>query len=83
MERLAQYLDNLEDLIFAAALKAERIRQILQFLLFMAASAALQVLGVLIALRNPPMAVAVAALLMVGMIFRAVVRFSPEGYAAR
>ena len=83
MERLAQYLDDLEDLIFAAALKAERIRQILQFLLFMAASAALQVLGIFIALRNPPMAVAIAALLVVGMIFRAVVRFSPEAYAAR
>ncbi len=82
MERLAQYLDDLEDLIYAAALKAERIRQALQFLLFMAASAALQVLGVYIALRNPPMAVAIAALLMVGMIFRAVVGFSPKACVA-
>ena len=56
MERLAQYLDDLEDLIYAAALKAERIRQALKFLLFMAVSAALQVLGVFIALRSPPMA---------------------------
>ena len=37
MERLAQYLDDLEDLFYAVALKAERIRQALQFFLFMAA----------------------------------------------
>ena len=81
MERLAQYIDNFEDLFYAAALKAERIRQALQFLLFMAASVTLQILGVLIALRNPPMAVAVVALLVVGLIFRAVIGVSPEACA--
>ena len=81
MECLVQYLDDLEDLFYAAALKAERIRQALQFFLFMAASAALQVLGVIIALRNPPLAVAVASLLLVGMLFRAVMGHSPEACA--
>ncbi len=82
MECLIQYLDDLEDLFYAVALKAERIRQAIQFFLFMAASAALQVLGILIALWNPPLAVAVASLLLVGMLFRAVVGYSPEAYAA-
>ncbi len=83
MERLVQYLDDLEDLIYAAALKAERIRQALQFLLFMAASAALQVVGIFIALRNPPLAVAVVSLLLVGMLFRAVIAYSPKAYVTR
>ena len=82
MERLAQYLDDLEDLFYAVALKAERIRQTLQFFLFMAASAILQVLGIFIALWSPPLALAVASLLMVGMLYRAVVGFSPGAYAA-
>jgi len=81
MERLAQYLDDLEDLLYAVALKAERIRQALQFFLFMAASVILQVLGIFIALWSPPLAVAVASLLMVGMLYRAVVGFSPEACA--
>ena len=80
MELLAQYLDDLEDLFYAVALKAERIRQTLQFFLFMAVSAILQVFGIFIALWSPPLAVAVASLLMVGMLFRAVVGFSPGAY---
>ena len=81
MECLVQYLDNLEDLIFAAALKAERIRQAVQFLLFMVVAATLQVLGVVIALKNPPLAMVVAALLLVGMLYRTVLGISPESYA--
>jgi len=78
MECLVQYLDDLEDLFYAFALKAERIRQTLKFLLFMAAGATFQVCAVFIALKNPPMAVAVASLLLVGMLFRAVVGPAPE-----
>ncbi len=80
MEVLVQYLDDLEDLFYAAALKAERIRQAIRFFLFMAASAILQLFGIFIALKNPPLAVAVASLLLVGMLFRAVVAFSPDAY---
>lgn len=82
MERLVQCLDDLEDLFYAAALKAERIRQLVRFSLFMAASAILQVFGIYIALRIPPLAVALASLLMVGMLFRAVVGFSSDVYAS-
>jgi LytS/YehU family sensor histidine kinase len=82
MERLVQCLDDLEDLFYAIALKAERIRQAVQFFLFIATSAVLQMCGILVALRNPPLAVALASLLMVGMLFRAVIGFSQDGYAA-
>jgi hypothetical protein len=78
MELLVQYLDDLEDLFYAAALKAERIRQTIQFFLFMAASAILQLFGIFIALQYPPLAVAVASLLLVGMLFHAVVGHSPD-----
>ncbi len=80
MEVLAQYLDDLEDLFYAAALKAERILQAFRFFVFMAASAILQLFGIFIALKNPPLAVAAASLLLVGMLFRAVVTFSPDAY---
>ncbi len=80
MEVLVQYLDDLEDLFYAAALKAERILQAFRFFLFMAASATLQLFGIFIALKNPPLAVAAASLLLVGMLFRAVVTFSPDAY---
>jgi len=81
MECIVQYLDNLEDLIFAAALKAERALQLAKFFAFMAVSAALQVLGILLALRHPPLALGVAALLAVGALFRAVVGY-PGGTQA-
>jgi membrane protein YdbS with pleckstrin-like domain len=80
MEVLVQYLDDLEDLFYAAALKAERILQAFRFFLFMAASATLQLFAIFIALKNPPLAVAAASLLLVGMLFRAVVTFSPDAY---
>lgn len=81
MECLVQYLDDLEDLIFAVALKAERIRMALSFFLFMITAASLQVLCILIALRHPPIALAVAALLAVGILFDAVVGQPPKACA--
>jgi len=42
----------------------------------------LQLAGIFVALWSPPLAVAVASLLMVGMLFRAVVGFSPDAHTA-
>jgi hypothetical protein len=81
MEVLVQYLDDLEDLIYAIALLAEKIRNAVQFFLFMVASFALQLFGVFIALVSPPIAVAVASLLLVGMLYRGVVRGLPQAKA--
>jgi len=73
MERLAQYLDNLEDLIFAFALKVERIRQVAYFCAFMVVSVSLQAAGVIVALKDPPLALGIVALLVVGALFWSVV----------
>lgn len=81
MECLVQWLDEIEDLIYAIALKAERIRMVLQFFLYVTATIALQVTGVIVALMYPPLALAMAALLSVGMLFSAVVNHSSGAYA--
>ncbi len=72
MERLIQYLDDLEDIYFATALLMERIRYAAQIGLLLAISFAVQVLGVLLALSRPPLALAVVSLTVVGMLYRAV-----------
>ncbi len=81
MERLIQYLDDLEDLFYVIALKAERLREALQYFLLITAAAILQVFAISMALRHPPLALAVASLLMVGMLFHAVVGHSHDVYA--
>jgi hypothetical protein len=70
MERLAQYLDDLEDLYYAAALLMERVRRALQVCLLIAASFLFQFFGVLLALSRPPLALAVVSLTVVGMLYR-------------
>ncbi len=77
MEVLVQYLDDFEDLLYAIALLAEKIRNAVRFFLFIAASITLQLLGIFIALVSPPMAVAVASLLIVGMLYRGAVHNLP------
>ena len=81
MERLVQYLDDLEDLFYAVALKAERIREAAQVFLLITVSVILQVLAISMALWHPPLALATAALLLVGMLFHAVLNYSPDAYA--
>ena len=77
MEILAQYLDDFEDLIYAVALLTEKMRNAVRFFLFMVTSLTLQSLGVFVALASPPIAVAVASLLLVGMLYQGVVRGLP------
>ena len=73
MECFVQYLDDLEDLYYAVALIWERIRTRVRFAVFVIASLALQVFGVFIALNSPPIAVAIASLLLVAMLYRGAV----------
>ena len=82
MERLLQYLDDLEDLIYAAPLIAEQMRRAIQRILFLLGSIFLQAAGVILALSHPPLALAVVMLLLVGMLFRAVVVPVRRGLAA-
>lgn len=81
MERFLQYLDDLEDFIYAAPLIAEQLRRAIQRILFLLGSICLQVAGVVLALSHPPLALAVVALLLVGMLLRAVIVPAPRALA--
>ncbi len=82
MERLIQYLDDLEDLFYVAPLIAEQVRRAIQRILFLLGSVSLQIAGIVLALTHPPLALAVVALLLVGLLFRAVVIPVPQAIAA-
>lgn len=81
MERLIQYLDEIEDFIYAAPLIAERVRRAIQRILFLLGSIGLQIAGIVLALKLPPLALAVATLLLVGLLLRAVVIPVPQAIA--
>ena len=82
MERLIQYLDEIEDLFYVAPLIAEQLRRAIQRILFLLGSISLQIAGIILALKHPPLALAVATLLLVGLLFRAVVIPVPYALAA-
>ena len=72
MERFIQYLDEIDDLISAIGLLAERIRSLFLSLIFLCVSLAVQVGGVMLALSYPPVALAAALLMFVTLLYRSV-----------
>ncbi len=82
MERLLQYLDDLEDLIYAAPLIAEQIRRAIQRILLLTGSILLQIGGVILALSHPPLALAVVTLMLVALLYRAVIVPMPQTISA-
>ena len=78
MECLIQYLDEIEDIFYALALVAERIRQAIETLFVFSVSAMCPAIGILLAIAHPPMALATAALAVSGLLYHAVVG-SPLG----
>jgi hypothetical protein len=82
VERLIQYLDEIEDLFYVAPLIAEQVRRAIQRILFLLGSISLQIAGIVLALRHPPLALAIATLLLVSLLFRAVVIPVPQALAA-
>ena len=81
MERFLQYLDDLEDLIYVVPLIAEQLRRAIQRIFFLLGAICLQVAGVALALNHPPLALAIVALLLVGLLLRAVVLPVPQALA--
>jgi hypothetical protein len=73
VEVLLQYLDDLDDFVGMFALAAERIRRAVKALALLCVTVAVQLLGVVLALTQPPLALAVVSLLAVGMLYRAAV----------
>ena len=72
MERLMQYLDDIEDVFYAIALLKERVRRLIRTVIVLTASVVVQILGILLALSRPPMALAVVCLMAVAIMYRAV-----------
>ena len=72
MERLVQLLDDLDDLISTVGLVRERIRNDILSLVSACGILALQVGGILLALAHPPLALAMAMLLAVFLLYHAV-----------
>jgi hypothetical protein len=81
MECLIQYLDDIEDAIYAVVFLGERLRRGLRTLFVVVASVALQCLGIFLALTSPPLALAAVSLLTVGYLYRSTV--SPVMVATR
>jgi hypothetical protein len=69
MERLLQWLDDLDDLVYMAGLIGERFRRVLKSLLMIGFVLSIQIGGVLLALRHPPLAMAMAMLLFVSLLY--------------
>ncbi|HZD51462.1 MAG TPA: hypothetical protein VE175_00310 [Woeseiaceae bacterium] len=73
MERLMQYMDDLEDVIYALALAAGRIARAAGALIRLAAAIATPIGIFLLALVQLPLGLAAATLLSVILLYRAVV----------
>ena len=80
MERILQWLDDLDDLYGAARLLAERLRRLAVNLLRLATLLSVAACGVYAALAEPPLGLAVAILLFVFLLYRSVTR---PGFAVR
>ena len=72
MERLLQYLDDLDDLFAAIGLLAERIRRVLWLTFVSVVALVVEAGGILLALEEPPLALATAILLFVTLLYRSV-----------
>ena len=83
MECFLQYLDDLDDFVYATALSWERIRRIGRVLLILAVSLAVQATGIYLALTAPPLAIATVSVLLVVLLYRSVVYHSPVPVTAR
>ena len=77
MERLIQYLDVLEDVFYAVALRAEQIRRIVLVLFAITITLVISGLGVILALSQPTAGLAVAALLTVMVLYRSATAHIP------
>lgn len=73
MECLIQYLDDIEDAVYAAALLTERFRRAALNLLVLVASMLVPVAGIVLALVHWPLALAAVSLVTVGYMYRSVV----------
>ena len=82
MERLLQYLDELDDFYYAIALTWEKIRMYFRLALGLGVAIVAQAVGIYAAVQNPPFAVAAASLLVVSLLYWGTVRNKSRATAA-
>ena len=70
MERLLQYMDDLDDLYGVFGLAYERIRRLFLNLLVLLAAALTVAAGIALALVHPPIALATCIILFVTLLYR-------------
>ena len=80
MERILQWLDDLDDLFGAVGLLAERVRHPAVTLARLFALLSVALCGVFAGLTEPPLGLAVAMLLFVFLLYRSVTQ---PGFAVR
>ena len=80
LERILQWLDDLDDLYGAARLLAERVRRLAWNFARLFILLSVGACGMLAALREPPLGLAVAILLFVFLLYRSVTQ---PGFATR
>lgn len=78
MERLLQYLDDLDDFVYAIALTWERIRTYGNLTFCVSLMAIVQALGIYAAMTHPQFTVATGSLLVVGLMYRGAVHNGPD-----
>ena len=74
MERFVQWLDDIEDLVYAVLLTRETIRRRLKAMFYAIAALALLGASVLLALASPPIAEAAGSLSLVTILYRGAVQ---------
>lgn len=79
MERLIQYLDDLDDLYGALGLIYERARRLSLALARLALVAAVAAVAIMLALVHPPIALATSTMLFVILLYRSVTA-APGGW---
>jgi len=72
MERLAQLLDDLDDLFSMIGLVSERLRNACMSFLLVGVILAIQIGGISLALVHPPIALATVIILFVTLLYRSV-----------
>ena len=80
VERILQWLDDLDDLFGAAGLLAERVRHLAVIMARLLVLLSVALCGVFAGLNEPPLGLAVAMLLFVFLLYRSVTR---PGFAVR
>ena len=72
MERMLQYLDDIDDLIGALGLVYERVRRLFLKIVSLLTSLSMIALSVLLALESPMLALATGLLLSLMLLYRSV-----------